>query len=376
MKFTVQREVILKALQNLVGITEKKQTLPILANVLLELTGDTLRLTATNIEIEENYLILVNNIASIDKNIIVSGKKLFDICRVAPEGKLIEFSLSDNYLYVDISTSRFSLVALDGAKFPTVLSFDKEKAKSIYVSGNVLSSLFLSVQFAIAQQHYRQYLNGLSFNFKDGILSVLASDAHRMAINKIDLESEQKDTCFNIILPRRSVAELIKVFVESNSLVQISVIENYVRLETEGFSFTSKLIEGTFPDLEKNIPANFKYEIVIEKEIILKALERVLIISSDIYSSVELVIKSDSMVMTTFSSEHEKACESIAIKSNVDEEMTVSFNISYLLDAVRNLKSSSTKELKMRFNSAQDAVVVSENDELKKALYLLMPLKQ
>ncbi|MEL0137965.1 MAG: DNA polymerase III subunit beta, partial [Halieaceae bacterium] len=250
MKFSIARDTLIKPLNLVAGVVERRQTLPILSNVLIALDGTRLSLTGTDLEVE-----LIGRLdldaAGVDGEVTVPARKLVDICKSLPEGSNIEFAVEAGKATVKAGRSRFTLSTLPASDFPTV---DASAADTtLGMPQSLVKQLIDSTAFAMAQQDVRYYLNGLYFEVLGGRLRVVATDGHRLALATAPNRVEAAD--LGVIIPRKGVLELSRLL-EGPAPISLSIGTNHIRATTDQFTFTSKLVDGKFPDYERVIPKN------------------------------------------------------------------------------------------------------------------------
>jgi len=254
MKLSAARDVLLKPLQAVIGVVERRQTMPILSNVLLVARGGELAVTATDLEVE---LVAQTEVdVEAGGEITVSGRKLLDICRALPDGAKVDISVSGEKLVVRSGRSKFSLVTLPAAEFPTVE--DIKAGQTIEVEQAVLGRLIEKTHFSMAQQDVRYYLNGMLLETGGQYLRAVATDGHRLALCQAALSGAKLDDQ-QVILPRKGVLELQRLMSGEGS-VNIELGSNHVRIQLAGIRFTSKLIDGRFPEYDRVIPKDSSNE--------------------------------------------------------------------------------------------------------------------
>lgn len=370
MRFIIQRKNILKSLQLVIGAIERRQTMPILANVLLVVADKKLSMTCTDLEIE-----LISNIsleyATEDAgSITVSGRKLLDICRVLPESSMVEFTQEGNQVIVRSERSKFVLVTLPAEEFPSVDWKAEDSITDFTLPQKDLLHLLNSTQFAMAQQDVRYYLNGLLLELKNSMVWAVATDGHRLALNGI-MASISTTELVQVIVPRKGIIELMRLLDSAAAEVSVAIAKNHIRVVGTGFIFTSKLIDGKFPDYDKAIPKDGDKEIIIGRDIFKQALTRVAVLSGDVVRGVRLQIASGTMRMFTNSQDQEAAEEEIAIEYK-GEEVTTGFNINYLLDILAN---SNSEKIVMKLKEGTSSALVEEHAGNSNSLYVVMPLR-
>lgn len=367
MKFTAKREDLLKPLNLVVGVVERRQTLPILANVLIELNSQQLSLTGTDLEVEIVGRVLLENPGE-SGAITVPARKLFDICKSLPDGSDINFSVSDNKAVVSCGRSRFSLSTLAANDFPNV----EESPGSVefkLLQGQ-LKHLIDATSFAMAQQDVRYYLNGMLWEVEQGKLATVATDGHRLALSANDeLEiniSEKKQ----VIVPRKGILELARLLMNETEEVMVVLGNNHVRATTADFTFTSKLVDGKFPDYQRVIPSQSHRNLVGNRVEIRQALSRTAILSNEKYRGVRLLLDDHNLKIMANNPEQEEAEENIGV-DYTGGTLEIGFNVSYLID-VLNCVGSET--VLFELSDANSSVIIRE-DATAQDLYVVMPMR-
>jgi DNA polymerase-3 subunit beta len=299
MKFTAAREALLKPLQAVIGVVERRQTMPILSNVLIIVKDGLLAVTATDLEVE---LVAQTEVeGESDGEITVSGRKLLDICRALPEGSDVKVSLSGEKLSVRAGRSKFNLVTLPAAEFPVVE--DIKAGQTVTVAQTVLSRLIEKTHFSMAQQDVRYYLNGMLLETGGQFLRAVATDGHRLSLCQAELDGSNFDEQ-QVIVPRKGVLEL-----------------------------TSKLIDGRFPEYDRVIPKESSNELKADRTEFKNALQRTAILSNEKYRGIRLVIRDSGVMLQAHNPEQEEAEEELAVEYT-GEDIEIGFNVNYLLDAL------------------------------------------
>jgi len=326
MKFSAARDVLLKPLQAVIGVVERRQTMPILSNVLLVAKGNELAVTATDLEVE---LVARAEVAvEAGGEITVSGRKLLDICRALPDGSQIDVSLSGEKVMVRSGRSKFSLATLPAAEFPTVE--DIKAGQTVHVDQDVLGRLIEKTHFSMAQQDVRYYLNGMLLETGGKHLRAVATDGHRLAMCEATLEGAVDEQ--QVIVPRKGVLELQRLL-SGEGEVDVELGANHVRIQLEGIRFTSKLIDGRFPEYERVIPKESSNELTADREAFRGALQRTAILSNEKYRGIRLVIRDSGVILQAHNPEQEEAEEELEV-SYSGEDIEIGFNVNYLLDAL------------------------------------------
>ena len=327
MKLSAARDVLLKPLQAVIGVVERRQTMPILSNVLLVARDGELSVTATDLEVE-----LVAR-ADVDVEtggeITVSGRKLLDICKALPEGAAVGISVSGEKVSVKSGRSKFSLTTLPAAEFPTVE--DIKAGQTISVPQNILGRLIEKTHFSMAQQDVRYYLNGMLLETGGAFLRAVATDGHRLALSQAEIDGAKLDEQ-QVIVPRKGVLELQRLLGDDGN-VDIELGPNHVRVQLGGIRFTSKLIDGRFPEYDRVIPQESSNELKADKAVFRSALQRTAILSNEKYRGIRLIIRDSGVVLQAHNPEQEEAEEELEVEYSGDD-IEIGFNVNYLLDAI------------------------------------------
>jgi DNA polymerase-3 subunit beta len=332
MKFSATREAILKPLQTVVGVVERRQTMPILSNVLLSAEGGKLRVTATDLEVE----MVADAEVKVDSSgdVTVPGRKLHEICRALPEGTTVEVSLNGERLTVKAGRSRFTLSTLRAADFPTVEEIAAKQ--TLRLARKDLRKLIDKTHFSMAQQDVRYYLNGLLLETERKTLRAVATDGHRLALSEIALGSAAaRDE--QLIVPRKGVLELNRLL-EGDGDVELVLGANHIRVQIEGIRLTSKLIDGRFPEYGRVVPSQPKNVITADRNLLRQALQRTAILSNEKYRGVRLELSANSVTLQANNPEQEEAVETLEVDYSGDP-MEIGFNVNYLLDALAAVDS-------------------------------------
>lgn len=327
MKFTAERSVVLKPLQAVVGVVERRQTMPILSHVLMRVAKGRLSLTATDLEVELRAEVDVESTG--DGEVTVPGRKLHDICRALPSGAKLEFGLSGEKLTIKAGRSRFSLSTLRAADFPVVDEIAERQ--SLKIEAQKLRRLIEKTHFCMAQQDVRYYLNGLLLETDGPILRAVATDGHRLAIAELELDkpATQKG---QIIVPRKGILELQRLLDGSETL-ELTIGGNHLRVVLDDTWLTTKLIDGRFPDYGRVIPTELTNVLRSDRELLRGALQRTAILSNEKYRGVRLVLSDNALILQANNPEQEEAEENVEVEYGGDD-IEIGFNVNYLLDAL------------------------------------------
>jgi len=365
MNIKINRDVLLKPLSNVVSIVEKRQALPILSNLLLVGNENQLTFTATDLEMQTSLSIETK----IDSNfeITISAKKLFDITRALPEGSELEFQINESRVNVKAGKSKFNLQTLPAKDYPILKQGDSESI-SFDISQKALKGLLKQVDFAMAQQDIRYYLNGLLFEIQGQKLNIVGTDGHRLSFtsSKLNQSYEKKD----VIIPRKTIMELIKLLEDDDDSVAIQILNQQVTFKFKNINLITKVIDGKFPDYHRVIPQGYENGFLINRQSLLSAMQRASILSNEKYRGIRLVISENNMKLITTNSEQEEAQEDIEVIYN-NEQIDIGFNVTYLIDVLSNIQY---EQLNFLFKDSNSSclVTIPNNDDYK---YVVMPMR-
>jgi DNA polymerase-3 subunit beta len=361
-----KRDDILGPLSAVSGIIERRHTLPILSNVLLERSGEALAFLATDIEIQITAHSELGG-AGETKALTVGARKLLDILRALPEGAEVNLQAQDKRLVVKAGKSRFTLQTLPAEDFPRLAKPAGEVAR-FSVPQKALRRVLGLVHYAMAQQDIRYYLNGLLMVVEEGGLKLVATDGHRLAYAA--LEAGAKLPRQEAIVPRKTVIELGKLLGESDEPVQIELSATQAGFHFGAVELVTKLIDGKFPDYTRVIPTQHKNRLQIEREPLRQALQRAAILSNEKFRGVRWVLGEGSLKIVSSNAEQEEAQEELEIDYKGDA-LDIGFNVNYLLDVLNNVPGSS---LECHFGDAASSALVTYPGE-KDFKYVVMPMR-
>ena len=363
----IERDALLKPLQAVTGIVEKRHTLPILSNVLLERRQGELQLVATDLEIQISTRCDAGKGTSSDQQLTVSARKLQDILRSLPDGTDIALEAQNNRLQVKAGKSRFNLQTLPAADFP-LLGDSGAPLTKVTVPQKALRQLLLLVQFAMAQQDIRYYLNGMLLVLEGEVMRVVATDGHRLsyASGAIAKQDEKRE----VILPRKAVLELSRLLTDSDETVDIELYANQVKFRFDAIELTTKIIDGKFPDYTRVIPTNYQKHIAVHRMLLLQALQRAAILSNEKFRGVRWMLTEGSLRISCTNNEQEEAQEELEVEYAGDA-LDVGFNITYLLDVLNNVAS---ERVDCAFGDANSSMLITlpERSDYR---YVVMPMR-
>jgi len=334
------RDAILKPLQQVAGIVEKRHTLPILSNILITKQGTRVSFISTDIEMQITASASIGAGAE-NESTTVSARKLVDILKALPSNDEVTLSLAAQKLSITQNRSKFSLQTLPSTEFPTVVRSDQFPARVQLAQKDVKRLLHL-VSFSMAQQDIRYYLNGMLIVVDKNHLKAVATDGHRLAFAQITIAHAEKITLadqaekIEVIIPRKAISELQKTLRDDDHEVTIEIASNQARFILDDLEILSKLIEGRFPDYQRVIPQNHNKKIDFNRELLLGALARVAILTSDKFKGVRLILSPDQLRISSTNAEQEEAQEDIAIEYQ-GELLDIGFNVQYLIDVFTTL---------------------------------------
>ena len=367
MKLNIQRETLLKPLQLVIGVVERKQTLPILSNVLLVTDKNRLSITGTDLEVELIGQTALENATELN-NITLPGRKLMDICRALPENAPIELYRDKEKVILRSGRSRFTLSTLPAEDFPNVEEQDSQL--NFTIAQNDLRQLLARTHFAMAQQDVRYYLNGLLIETFPGKLRAVATDGHRLATHIISAKTNA-DQRLQIIIPRKGVIELMRLLEDVDQDADVTIGNNHIRVSTDHFTFTSKLVEGRFPDYERVIPKNGNKTIILDRDALKNALGRSAILCNEKFKGVRFELRPGLLRILANNPEQEAAEEEMGIVYD-QEDLDIGFNVSYFLDILNTIRSDSVK---LTFSDSNSSVLVEEAESDGDSLFVVMPMR-
>jgi DNA polymerase-3 subunit beta len=366
MKFAIARDALLKPLNLVAGVVERRQTLPILANVKLVLDGSNLSLTGTDLEVELIGRVKLGE-AGEAGDVTVPARKLVDICKSLPEGSEIQASVDGNRLIVKSGRSRFTLSTLPAREFPSVE--DSIGTHQFTVKQGQLRRLIDRTGFAMAQQDVRYYLNGMLWELQPKHLRVVATDGHRLAMCTLETALDIADGN-QVILPRKGVIELSRLLLDEDADITVVIGPNHVRATTEEFTFTSKLVDGKFPDYQRVLPRGANKTVIGSRLELKQAFTRTAILSNEKYRGVRLLLNDGNLQIVANNPEQEEAEEQVPVEYQGDS-LEIGFNVSYLLDVLGVL---SDDQVKLSLSDPNSSALLEESSD-GDSLYVVMPMR-
>ena len=366
MQFEISREALIKPLQLVTGVVERRQTLPVLSNVLLVLEKNVLSLTGTDLEVE---LVGRVDVAGSTKpgEITVPARKLMDICKALPDDASLKFDIDDNKAVIRNGRSRFSLSTLPANDFPSVE--DSPGNLELTLPQGVLKTMLDSTSFAMAQQDVRYYLNGLLLEVSADYLRVVATDGHRLALHTEKMPTAAKAKT-QVIIPRKGIVELSRLLTDGDEEVSLVIGANNIRAKTRNFTFTSKLVDGKFPDYDRVLPKGGDKILVADRQALRQALTRTAILSNEKFRGIRLMLSKDELKIVANNPEQEEAEEIVSVEYQYSP-LEIGFNVSYLLDVLSNVK---VERIQISLGDANSSAVITlpGSEDFK---YVVMPMR-
>ena len=361
----IPRDALLKPLQAVSGIVERRHTLPILANVLLEQKNGKLHVTATDLEMQ------ITAIADLEgkdgQATTVGARKLQDLLRALPDDAQINLDATGSKMTVRAGRSRFNLQTLAATDYPRI-SVGQEQLQSLTLAQRDFRSLLRLAEFAMAQQDIRYYLNGMLLVVDNGSLQAVATDGHRLSWASLAVAGDF--THAEVILPRKTVLELAKLLEDSDTPVTIDILANQARFRFANVELVSKVVDGKFPDYNRVIPTGHGKRIELDRVTLLSALQRAAILSNEKFRGVRLVLADGQLRIICTNSEQEEAEEELPVEY-AGETLDIGFNITYLLDVLSNIGADNV-HIAFGDSNSSALVTLPERDDYK---YVVMPMR-
>jgi DNA polymerase-3 subunit beta len=362
----IKREHILQPLQMVVGVVERRHTLPILSHVLIKITGNKLTITATDLEVQLSASVDLDE-ALPDEEFTLPGRKLLDICKTLPDSAIIEFHLDPHQIIIKCNKSRFNLSRLSSDEFPQLEQ--EEIVVETTITKNSLYFLLEHTHFAMAQQDVRYFLNGMLMEFASDKMTTVSADGHRMAL-AWQFYQIKLDEVNRVIVPRKGVLELMRLLGSSESeQITLKVGTHHIHFSCNEFTLSSKLIDGKFPDYQRALPRNGDKTIMINRDEFKEILQRVSVLL-DKNRSIRIELAESKLKAIVSNSEQEEAEEEITIDYSA-APLALGFNVGYLLDAVNAMESPT---FKITLTDANTGVLMEESGN-ECAVFVVMPMR-
>ncbi|MGE5649001.1 DNA polymerase III subunit beta [Noviherbaspirillum sp. UKPF54] len=361
-----QRDTLLRPLQIVSGIVERRHTLPILANILIRKDGEKVSFLSTDIEVQITTHADVGSGPEVAST-TVAARKLLDILRALPDSGDVSLTLANKRMTVQSGKSRFALQTLAAEEFPTVAQAEQFNAK-VTLPQKTLKHLFNMVHFSMAQQDIRYYLNGMLLVVDGKNVIAVATDGHRLAFCQV--ETDQDFARQEVIIPRKTILELQRLLEDLDNPVDLEIAANQVKLTFADIELISKLVEGKFPDYTRVIPKGYKNNFTIDRQTLLHSLQRAAIMTSDKFKGVRCIISPGSLKISSTNADQEEAVEELEIDYGGDS-IDIGFNVTYLLDVLNNLKCDNVNVALGDANSSA-LITIPDNADFK---YVVMPMR-
>ncbi|WP_373777809.1 DNA polymerase III subunit beta [Glaesserella sp.] len=365
MQFTITREQLLKPLQQVCGVLSSRPTLPIINNILLEIDGNRISLTGTDLEVELTTQAELYEAVAEQGKFTIPAKKFLDICRSLPDDSVISVQFEDDRALIRADRSKFNLATLPADDYPNLMDWKPEV--DFTIEQGILARLIDSTQFSMANQDARYFLNGMKFETEGNLLRTVATDGHRLAVCTIPLNQDL--LTHSVIVPRKAVLELLRL-VGHEGDARLEIGTSNLRVSMNGVVFTSKLIDGRFPDYRRVLPRNADRILEADADVLKRALVRAAILSNERFRGVRLALNENLLKITANNPEQEEAEEIIDV-SYQNAEMEVGFNVSYLLDVLNTLKC---QRVRISLVDASSSCLIEDCDN-STAEYVIMPMR-
>jgi len=365
MKIKIQRDDLLIPLQQVIGAVEKRQTLPALANVLIKANDNHFTLTTTDLEIE--LVSKVNQLMDEAGEITLPAKKLLDICKALPNDAELSIDVNGDKALIKSGRSRFSLTTLPASDFPAL-----EEISSVYefsIPQSLLKTLIEKTSFAMAQQDVRYYLNGLMLEVASGIIRSVATDGHRLSFCEKSIDADLTDNK-QVIIPRKGVSELQRLLSDTDDEVKIVLGNNHIQCNIANQRFTSKLIDGRFPDYKRVMPEASGNNMVLNRDGLKQALVRASILSNEKYRGIRMILENNLLKLQAQNPDQEEA--DVELEINYEgNPMEMGINVNYMID-VLNTSNKDTVQGYIKDANSSCLLMFPDDDEAK---YVIMPMR-
>jgi DNA polymerase-3 subunit beta len=366
-KVTLQREELLTPLQLAIGVVERRQTLPILANVLLRFDKGQFTVTGTDLEVELIGRTTLQSNQDLVREITVPGRKLLDICKTLPDEATITLEFEKDRLLIRSGRSRFSLSTLPAEEFPSIAA--DPSTVELRMPHADLHYLIHRTHFAMAQQDVRYYLNGMLLEVKGGTIRTVATDGHRLALNSVTFADPTVTT--QALLPYKGVHELLRLIAGTAGDLTLGVSANHIRVESPNFVFTSKLIDGSFPSYDRVVPKNSDKHISLDRHCLKQTLQRASVLTNEKFRGVRFHLENDTLQIQANNPEQEEAQEEMTIEYQAPT-CELGFNVDYIIDVLNTITDDTVT---LSFTDNETGVLVQEQSDKAYSAFVIMPLR-
>ena len=368
MKLTIQRENLLKALQNVIGVVEKRQTNPILGNFLFQVWQSQLIVTGSDSEIETRSQTSIESIEGEAFDITLPAQKLVTIVRSLPEGVHVTFDFEEGRCTLKAGRSMFKLSTLPGSDYPHI---DLTQAQTLFeIKQADFKNLIHHCSFAMASQDVRFYLNGMLFDISSYGFRLVATDGHRLSTCSQAINLEHV-TSSQAIVPRKAIVELSKLLSDADKMVQLSLAKNYLTLQFTDTVFTCKLIDGRYPDYNRVIPKYNDVPIQLDHQLFKSILQRAAILSNERFRGVRLVFDQNLLTVHAQNAEQDESHEDMAIDYQGDK-IEIGFNVGYLLEVINSLKD---EVIILNMKDSSNSCLIASGEGDRQCQHVIMPMR-
>ena len=368
MKLTLNREHFLKGLQIVAGVVEKRQTMPILGNFLLQINGHHLTLTGSDLEIESRAQVTIDEVEGEAFDITLPAQKLLTIVRSLPEGISVSLDFEAQRCTLTAGRSAFKLSTLPAVDYPHLDLSRVEVA--LQMSQAQLKQMLAQTSFAMASQDVRFYLNGMLFDVSPQALRLVATDGHRLSTVALEADFASL-TPMQVIVPRKGIVELAKLLQASDELVELAFAKNYLTVKLADTVFTCKLIEGRYPDFRRVIPTNNEVHVITDRELMRAILQRAAILSNERFKGVRMVIENNLLTVHAQNTEQDESNEDMAI-DYLGDKIEIGFNVGYLLDVIQAVKD---EQIVLRLKDSSSSCLIATEEGLITTQHVVMPMR-
>lgn len=366
MQFTISREQLLKPLQQVCGVLNSRPTLPVINNLLLEIEGKRLSLTGTDLEVELTTEAELYEAVENAEKFTIPAKKFLDIARSLPDDSVISVKFEEDRVLIRADRSKFNLATLPASDYPNLMDWTPEV--DFTIDQATFARLIDATQFSMAKDDARYFLNGMKFETEGNLLRTVATDGHRLAVCTMPLNQEL--TTHSVIVPRKAVIELSRLISGGDAPVRVEIGTNNVRVSMNGIVFTSKLIDGRFPDYRRVFPRNPERILEADAESLKRSLMRAAILSNERLRGVRLALN-DNLLKITANNPEQEEVEEILDVAYQSSPLEVGFNVSYLLDVLNTLKC---QRVRMSLVDVGSSCLIEDCDN-STAEYVIMPMR-
>lgn len=368
MKFTLQHNELLKSLALVSGVVERRQTKPVLGNILFIISDNQLTLTGTDTEIEISSRLAINNLDAIDGKVTVPAKKLVDICRSLSDGSEILFAFANDKVDITSGNSRFVLSTLPADEFPNVE--ESNAVFSVSIQQKQLKKLIESTAFAMASEDVRYYLKGMLLEAGNGYIRSVTTDGHRLALSTQKVDLTNVDEPVQIIVPRKGIHELSRAAVGDESVMEICFGQNHLTAKTDNYSFVTKLIDGKYPDYRRVIPSAGQNVLIGSRVELKEAFQRSAVLLDEKFRGIRLKIADNQIELSSHNPDQEQAEDKVAV-DYVGDAIEIGFNVSYLIDVTNAL---SGEKVKISLSDSNSSALLEDAQD-DSSIYVVMPMR-